>query len=58
MIDSGYECRLCGHFNKYPPYVFAHWRDVLTNKCEECKALHHVIMGHATLDGRSARRKK
>ena len=56
-VPEGYACKLCAHFNAYPTYVYAHWRDVLNNKCTECGALHSIVMGHATLDGRSARRK-
>ena len=54
---EGYECGLCMQFHKYPAYIYAHWRDVIKTKCENCGALHSIIMGHAQLDGRSARRK-
>lgn len=32
-LPTGMTCK-CGKFSKYPPYVYAHWCDVLTYTCE------------------------
>jgi RNase P subunit RPR2 len=46
-LPEGYTCK-CGEFHKYPAYVYAHWRDLLTHTCEKCGAKHDILMGHAS----------
>lgn len=47
-LPMGYTCE-CGEFNKYPMYVYAHWRDVLVHSCD-CGRKYSIVCGSAMLD--------
>jgi len=43
----GFTC-LCGKYEKFQPYVFAHWEAPLMVRCEECGRKHTLIRGKVT----------
>lgn len=47
----GFTC-FCGHQNRFPTYVFAHWRDRLKGKCEGCKRKVFLCAGIANPQSR------
>jgi len=53
MIDTdtpkGYDCQCCKKRHEYPSYVFAHWDEVLTHKCDEYEATHEIFRGAARM---------
>jgi hypothetical protein len=38
----------CGNREKFPAYVYAHWREPLTYTCEKCGTKYTILMGIAT----------
>ena len=52
-IPTGYICGKCTYPNRFPVYVYAHWRDVLRATCEKCGAKYSVVCGIATRSGPS-----
>lgn len=44
-LPDGFDCE-CGKHNKYPMYVFAHWRDLLQFECE-CGRKYEICVGRA-----------
>jgi len=47
-LPKGFDCKTCGKFHRFDPYVFAHSRDLLVHTCDNCGAKHEIIMFHAT----------
>ena len=43
-LTAGLKCE-CGHFEKFPMYVYAHWGIPLTFTCSECGARYEVLRG-------------
>ena len=43
-LPKGFDCVACGRFNRFPAYVYAHWREVLTTSCE-CGARYEIVLG-------------
>ena len=43
-LPAGYACK-CGKFNKFPPYVYAHWDEELTHECE-CGKTYTILRGN------------
>ena len=42
-LPNGFDCE-CGKRNEYPPYVFAHWRELLCFRCE-CGRAYEICAG-------------
>ncbi len=38
----------CGHFDQWPPYVWAHSRDLIDFQCPECRAKHVIVNMRST----------
>lgn len=57
MIRQGFNCETCGKWHQFSMYVFAHSRDVLKHKCDNCGAEHSIVMMHAkqTKKGKSGK---
>lgn len=51
---TGFRCP-CGEGHTFPPYVFAHWHDLLTFECK-CGKSYDLLRGVAT--ERKKRKKK
>jgi hypothetical protein len=47
-IPKGFTCRFCKTYHKFPPYVYAHWRDKLIFECP-CGAKYVIVCGHEWL---------
>lgn len=45
-LVKGYVCSQCKKQHDYPPYVYAHWDEVLHHQCE-CGAMHEILYGNA-----------
>jgi len=43
-LTKGFKCK-CGRFEKFPTYIYAHWNDVLTFECPDCKRQYQVLTG-------------
>lgn len=41
---SGHVCP-CGERHKWPAYVYAHWRDLLTHSCNKCNQKTSLLSG-------------
>jgi hypothetical protein len=48
QLPKGYTCA-CGMEHKYPSYVYAHWREVLTHECDKCGRKNKTVCGVATI---------
>ena len=46
-LPRGYTCIKCGHYEKYPSYVYAHWREYLIYTCK-CGKKYKLVCGHAS----------
>ena len=44
---KGYNCETCDIWHEFPMYVYAHMRVVLKHKCDNCGAVHSIVMGTA-----------
>lgn len=44
-LTKGYTCK-CGKFNLFSLWVFAHWDELITHKCE-CGRTAHIRRGFA-----------
>lgn len=47
-LPQGWTCK-CGHFTRFTSWVFAHWTDELTAKCEQCKRIYTLEAGEVEL---------
>jgi hypothetical protein len=47
-LPKGFTCE-CGTFNRFPPYVYAHWDIILVFTCE-CKRKYIIRRGIALED--------
>ena len=49
-LPEGLTCEACGHFEKYPAYVYAHWTEplVYTCKTEGCGKRYEIEAGVVT----------
>lgn len=45
-LAKGFACTKCGKFHAFPAYVFSHWHDLLTHKCD-CGMSHDILEGLA-----------
>lgn len=43
---QGYEC-FCGSVNKFPVYVFAHWKERIASSCQRCGRAVNIKQGSA-----------
>jgi len=48
-LPRGYDCPNCSKTNKFVPYVYAHWNDLLTHTCE-CGQTHSLLAGEVHYD--------
>jgi hypothetical protein len=46
---EGFHCKTCKKYHYFPPYVFAHWRELLTHTCDNCGAMHEICAGASDL---------
>lgn len=46
-LTAGLKCE-CGHFEKFPAYVYAHWDLPLNFRCPKCDAWYELLRGGAT----------
>lgn len=44
-IPAGFTCK-CGRYEKFPPYVYAHWTITLDWNCPDCQRKWTVRRGH------------
>ena len=44
---KGFTCETCNKWHKFPAYVYAHTRVLLTHSCDNCGAKHGIVMLHA-----------
>lgn len=43
-LPLGFICT-CGERHKFPPYVYAHYRELMRFQCEKCKTAWDICLG-------------
>jgi hypothetical protein len=46
-LPEGYTCRTCGTQHRFPAYVYANWRAIITHTCP-CGSVNECLLGHVT----------
>lgn len=46
-LPKGYRCPnpTCGRWEDFHVWVFAHWDEILTHHCDDCKWMHWLLRG-------------